>query len=146
MFRKSFTLRMSLLLALGLGACTSQAMQGGGALEPPITETRWRLTELMGERVTLTKYPYIVMRKDGRYEGFGGCNRIAGSYELKAPNRIRLTKGVTTMMACIRGMEEEALLVEMLGRADSYAIHDGRLQLHRARMAPLAVFEASEAE
>jgi hypothetical protein len=39
-------------------------------------------------------------------------------------------------------METEASLMRVLGRVDNYAILDTRLSLAKARMAPLARFEA----
>ena len=40
----------------------------------------------------------------------------------------------------------QRMLFEVLGMTDSYAIRDNKLMLHKARMAPLAVFEAGLAE
>lgn len=109
-----------------------------------LTETHWKLVELMGKPVADSQNePHILLQKDdGRFHGSGGCNRIGGGYELKPNGRIRFTKGISTRMACINGMEVEAQLMDVLTRADSYVIVGNALQLNRARMAPLARFEA----
>jgi heat shock protein HslJ len=56
-------------------------------------------------------------------------------------NRIRFSQMISTMMACPE-MEVERQLAEVLGTADSYILQGDKLQLIRARMAPLAKFEA----
>ena len=112
--------------------------------EPALTETYWKLVELMGKPVgALSRDAYIILKaEDGKVTGSGGCNRIAGGYEVvPEKNRIRFSKMISTMMACVKGMDTEHAFTEMLGRADSYTISGGKLQLLRARMAPLAVFE-----
>ena len=45
-------------------------------------------------------------------------------------------------MACAAGMEVEQAFHEVLRNADSFALDGDRLVLNRARMAPLARFEA----
>ncbi|PZO83394.1 MAG: heat-shock protein [Micavibrio aeruginosavorus] len=111
--------------------------------EPKLTETYWKLVRLMGEPVKPSQNEAHIILKDhdARVIGSGGCNRLTGGYVLKQPERIRFTQIVSTMMACPSGMDREQEFLETLGRVDSYVIRDGRLQLLRARMAPLAEFE-----
>ncbi len=112
--------------------------------ELSLSETYWKLVELMGKPVgALSRDAYLILKaEDGKVTGSGGCNRIAGSYEASPEkNRIRFSKMISTMMACVDGMDTEHAFTEMLGRVDSYALAGGKLQLLRARMAPLAVFE-----
>lgn len=110
-----------------------------------VTEKYWKLTELRGLPVpALEREPYLVLRVDGRrVSGFGGCNVFTGSYEIdEATGRIRFGQIAATMMACASGMEVEKAFHGVLRAADSYSLNGDRLTLNRARMAPLARFEA----
>jgi heat shock protein HslJ len=75
--------------------------------------------------------------------GFGGCNRFIGSYKLDAAaSRLSFGQIATTSMACISSMEVEQAFYEVLRNADNYSLAGDHLTLNRARMAPLARFEA----
>lgn len=111
-----------------------------------ITERYWRLVELNGQPVAaLRREPFFILRTEGRrVNGFGGCNTLAGSYELdEATFRIRFDQVASTMMACESGMDVEQAFHEVLRSADNYSVDGGRLILNRARMAPLARFEGA---
>lgn len=113
---------------------------------PALTGTAWKLVELFGKPVTPApgaENPTIQLREEGqRIEGFGGCNRFTGAYELKGGDRIAFSGIAATLRSC-PDMATEAELFEVLGMTDGYAIAAGRLSLHKARMAPLARFEAA---
>lgn len=108
-----------------------------------ILDIRWRLVELMGKPVeTDERFPFIHLNaKEGRVSGFGGCNSIGGSYELKVGNRVRFTNMASTMMAC-PDMDSEQEFFNVLSMTDNFACDGKTLALHKARMAPLARFEA----
>ncbi|PKN40343.1 MAG: hypothetical protein CVU60_16025 [Deltaproteobacteria bacterium HGW-Deltaproteobacteria-18] len=108
-----------------------------------ILDTRWRLVELFGKPVAEnTRFPFILLdAQAGRISGFGGCNSISGSYELKAGKRIRFTNMASTMMAC-PDMDTEQEFFNVLAMTDNFACNGKTLFLHKARMAPLARFEA----
>lgn len=121
----------------------------------PLTETYWKLTELMGKPITATQNePHLILKakminpaissneKNGRVIGSGGCNRISGNYTLDKLDRIHFSQMVSTMMACASGMTVEREFLTVLGKVDSYMIHGDQLQLNKARMAPLAKFVA----
>jgi uncharacterized lipoprotein NlpE involved in copper resistance/heat shock protein HslJ len=110
-----------------------------------ILDTRWKLVELWGKPVVASdgaRVPFILLSsKDARFTGFGGCNAASGGYELKTGNRIRFTDMASTLMACPdMGVEQE--FFQVLGMADNFACDGHTLYLHKARMAPLAKFEA----
>lgn len=114
-------------------------------LQTGITEVRWKLVELRGQPVPqLEREPYFILRADeGRVEGFGGCNSFTGSYTLdEATLRLSFDDVVSTLMACQGGMEVESSLHEVLRSVDNYSLNGDQLSLNRARMAPLARFEA----
>jgi heat shock protein HslJ len=66
---------------------------------------------------------------------------MMGTYELQPGNRIRFTKMAGTLMAC-QNMEIEDQLRKVLEMADNYNLDGDKLVLNKARMAPLARFEA----
>jgi len=111
-----------------------------------IEETYWKLTELQGKPIVksegMTKDIHIILKKDGnRVQGFSGCNTIMGQYELKEGNRIVFSGMASTMMAC-PDMSTEANFNKMLGAIDNYSINGKTMSLSKAKMAPMARFEA----
>lgn len=111
-----------------------------------ITEKYWKLVELNGQPVAKTddmrKEPHMILHTAGkRINANGGCNSMMGSYELLPGNRIRFTKMAGTLMAC-PNMEIEDQLRKVLEMADNYNLDGDKLVLNKARMAPLARFEA----
>ena len=115
----------------------------------PLVGTTWYLKAIHGKEITAgpdRKKPYIIFQPDGyRVNGFAGCNTFIGSYETRPPDRLSFSKTAATQMMCL-DMEVETMLFEVLGETDSFALRDGTLMLHKARMAPLAVFEAGPAQ
>lgn len=112
--------------------------------------TRWKLIEINGQPVTEesgnANEPFITFNAEGQVFGNGGCNSVRGVYELGAGDRLSFPKPLAaTMMMCIN-MGTEDQFMRMFENVDSYAIQGDILSLHRARMAPLARFEAVEAE
>lgn len=104
---------------------------------------KWYLVSLGGQKSegANDRIPYLQFdAKENRVNGFAGCNRFFGSFELKENNRLRF-KGVgATRMACI-DMSVEDRLFEVFDQFDSYILVGNQLQLIKGRMAPLAVFE-----
>jgi heat shock protein HslJ len=67
---------------------------------------------------------------------------LMGEYELNEESlRIKFSRGASTMMAC-PDMKTEQALGEMLEKVDNYSINENQMTLNKARMAPLARFEA----
>jgi len=115
-----------------------------------ITETYWRLTELMGQPVekdeNMKKEIHIVLKKEGnRVQGFSGCNTIMGQYEIKEGNYIKFSGMASTMMAC-PNMKMEGEFNKVLGAVDNYSLNGKTMTLNKARMAPMARFEAVESK
>ncbi|MCW5619581.1 MAG: META domain-containing protein [Burkholderiales bacterium] len=105
----------------------------------------WKLIELNGQPVpALEREPHFILKvEEGRVNGFGGCNGFTGSYTLdEAASRISFSQIASTMMACPSGMDVETAFHEVLRTAHNYSLDGDRLTLNRARMAPLARFEA----
>lgn len=114
-------------------------------LTDPLLDRYWRLTELNGKPVPALPRPaYLILRSEGaRAGGLGGCNTFGGGYTLDAAaSRISLDQMVSTQMACAQGMDVEQAFHEALRNADNYSLNGDTLTLNKARMAPLARFEA----
>jgi heat shock protein HslJ len=62
---------------------------------------------------------------------------------VKNGSQITLSQVATTMMACL-DMTVETQFMEILKTADNYSLNGNTMTLNKARMAPLAVFEAVE--
>jgi copper homeostasis protein (lipoprotein) len=110
-----------------------------------ILEKYWKLTELNGKPLkpdsTLRKEPHIIFKEnDNKIVGHGGCNSIFGTEELKAGNRISLSRLGSTYMACER-MEVESQFLKVLQTTDNYNLVGDMLVLNKGRMAPLAKFK-----
>lgn len=110
-----------------------------------VAGTYWKLVELRGQPVpALPKAPWLRLEAEGmRASGFGGCNGFGGTYTLDgAALRVRFSQMVSTMKACPQGMDVERTLAEVMEQVDNYSLSGTHLSLNRARMAPLARFEA----
>lgn len=110
-----------------------------------LIETYWKLTELNGKSWTtkpgVREIHIILKEKDNKIQGFLGCNTLNGTYDLKDGNRISFSKMATTLMAC-PDMSMEDALKKVIEKADNYSIKGENLSLNKARMAPLARFQA----
>ncbi len=110
-----------------------------------LTEKYWKLVELNGRPVpALAREPYLILKaKGGRVSGFGGCNPFTATYDFdEAASRIRFRKLAVNTMVCASSLEMEEAFHQVLRTVDNYSLDGDRLTLNRARMAPLARFEA----
>lgn len=108
---------------------------------------KWRPIELLGQPVildgTLKTEPTLTFDdKENRYIGITGCNNISGEFEILPFNKLKLSPGMSTMMACEK-MEIEQKLGEVLRQADGFIINADELILIKGKMAPLARFKVA---
>ena len=137
------------MIVLGMTACNCSKKQKTEATEVSkstesmgLTNQHWKLTELIGKTIeNQTPEAYIVFNDDGTVNGCLGCNRFNGTYTLQEGNRIRFSELANTQMMCLN-MDVETELRKVLQTVDNYYLSEGKLILNRARMAPLAHFEA----
>ena len=127
-------------------ACdTAKKVASNDANSTPLTGTKWRLIELDGKPVAEKingKEPFLELQEvDKRYAASGGCNGIGGQFTFSKNGRIQFSQGMSTMMAC-ENMEVETQLKNALIATDNYTINGNTLSLNKARMAPLARFQA----
>lgn len=111
-----------------------------------LKEKYWKLTELYGKPVkvdsTFMKEPHVIFKTaEDQVNGNGGCNGFGGKYELKSPNRIKVSNLISTQMAC-PALDVENNFTKALQAADNYYVKGDTLILNKARMAPLARFVA----
>jgi heat shock protein HslJ len=116
----------------------------GDAATLGITNRYWKLVELNGNSVTYPEFSreaFVLMTLDGRIRGNLGCNSFFGSFALEEGDRISFSQLGNTQMMCI-DMSIEDEVKNVLQNADNYNLNEKQLVLNRARMAPLARFEA----
>ena len=113
----------------------------------PLIGTKWLLVELQGQAVVNNgeskELFCLQLSQDGKVSAYAGCNRMFGGYELKEGFRIHFTDMASTRMAC-PDMKTEQILGEALQTSDNYSLNGNKMTLNKAKMAPLAVFEAGE--
>jgi heat shock protein HslJ len=109
-----------------------------------LLEKYWKLVELHGKPVQVDstlKEPHIIFKESSNIIiGNAGCNSISGRYKIESPNRIEISKAISTQMAC-PGMDVERELLNALQRADNFSVAGDMLTLNKAKMAPLARFK-----
>jgi heat shock protein HslJ len=113
-----------------------------------LINTKWIITELRGKTVELknpNKKIFLVFNdKKNKVHGFAGCNNFNGTYKLEGNGRIKFSENMAmTMMAC-PDMEIEQAFIKVLAQADNYNLNENKLVINKARMAPLARFEAEQ--
>ena len=113
---------------------------------PEVVNKYWKLTVLDGTPVTMEaaqeREAHFILRSDGSFSGFGGCNSFSGSYELKDSNRIDFDENMAvTMRACLELKLDERAFLNVFYNADSYLLNGDQLSLKKGSTT-LAVFEA----
>ena len=95
-------------------------------------DTYWKLTRVAGRPVQVghnEREPHVLLRSEGhQLAGFGGCNRLLGTFEVDGAS-IRFGPLGATMMACQEGEETERALTQALERATSWQITGQHLEL-----------------
>jgi uncharacterized lipoprotein YbaY/heat shock protein HslJ len=111
--------------------------------------TNWKLTHLGGKPVVVKgaqREPNLVLDSEKRsLAGSGGCNRIAGKYEI-IDQRIGFGTIASTKMACPDGMDTEQAFIEMLSQVRVWKVLGKTLELYDGQGKQLARFEASPRE
>jgi heat shock protein HslJ len=113
---------------------------------PSIEEKYWKLVTLYGNVVVPEKgdrkEAHLMLKAEGnRVAGSGGCNTISGDYLLSEGNGIKFSKLVTTKMEC-PVMDTETEFLKILEMVDGYTLAGDTLQIHKAKMVPVAKFVA----
>ncbi len=110
-----------------------------------LAETKWKLVELNGKAVTNTsnKEYYINLdSKTGKFAAFAGCNKIFGSFVMKATTKLAFSNIGSTKMSCPE-MSTETNFNKALTKVDNYMIEGTMLHFHNGKKA-VAKFEATK--
>ncbi len=115
--------------------------------ENKLVDKNWKLIELFGNQVVLRENapePRITFNAENKFSGNAGCNRIAGSYQIREKSdSIRFSQVVATKMMCINGMETENKFLQALDETRTYIIQNDTLIFYapqKASLKPLARF------
>ncbi|MCL2590767.1 MAG: META domain-containing protein [Betaproteobacteria bacterium] len=112
----------------------------------PITGEVWRPIWLEGWKSPAAATPegsekaYLRLM-DGRVQGYGGCNWIAGNY-LQTSNQVSFSRLISTRRACIVGMEWEDAFLKALGNVSAWERHGDLLRLYDTEKRLLIEMEA----
>ncbi|HRO07792.1 MAG TPA: copper resistance protein NlpE N-terminal domain-containing protein [Saprospiraceae bacterium] len=108
---------------------------------PNVEDKRWKLVELNGKPVKgNAETHFLILHADKRQaQAKANCNVLILNYRITNELAIRFDQGISTLMACPDGLEDE--YVKVLSTVDNLSVSGDRLTLNKARMAPLAVFE-----
>jgi putative lipoprotein len=120
------------------------AAQSG--LRLTLEKTYWKLTQLGGAPVSDTQVePHLVLDPaTRRVGGSAGCNQFSGGYQVDG-DRLRLSQTVSTMKACMKGMETEKAFLDALQQASRWRITGQELELLDSNGKVLARFEGRPA-
>jgi putative lipoprotein len=121
----------------------------GGETTVPLENTYWKLTHLGDAPVVADsqqKEPHLILNTGThRAAGSGGCNQFGGGYELNG-DRLKLDKLVSTMMACMEGMETERAFMNALGQVNGWRLTGKQLELTDAGGKVVARFDGLHME
>jgi len=107
----------------------------------PFTKTKWRLVELVGKKTENIDAYIFFSEEENRVYGNGSCNNFNGRFETLNGYKINISNVSGTLKACT-DMSTEKTFFSILETVDNYAIKGDKMTLNRAKMTPLAVFEA----
>lgn len=135
------------VLALAICSLAAEPQQTDASL----TNTEWQLVRLGEQKIALPKVvrrvPSILLNPEGnRVAGFGGCNRLMGSYELMGQD-LSFKNMATTKMACPGdAMKFETAFMQALSGTRGWTIVGGKLTIVDGTGKGLAEFRTARAK
>lgn len=135
---KQITFALALLLTLSANKC-SNTPDSMSALK----DTKWNIGSLAGEALQLpadVERPWLMLSGDN-LQGFGGCNRLMGQYQLDG-NALSFMGVGSTKMYCEGIQPTESAVMEMLYKVDAFKMDKGMMKLMGAGK-ELATLQAS---
>jgi heat shock protein HslJ len=125
----------------------SLAPQTKDAANLSLENTYWKLTSLGTTPVPASsgpRDPHLTLNSaNHRVSGSGGCNQLAGSYQLQG-DHLKFGQMASTMMACASGMDTEREFTQALDQATTWKITHQNLELFDSSGKLLARLEASQ--
>lgn len=131
---------------------SSDTIEEVGVVEDvSIEQKKWKLKTLEGKDIQMAENQdedlfFMLDPDENRIMGFSGCNTFNGTYTLAEGNRIRFAQMAATLKSCPDIHIDESEFLNVFELADNYTVNNNELSLNVGRRAPLAVFEAVEAE
>lgn len=109
------------------------------------TDTKWKLVKLMGQDISNSE-AFISFKTDkNTVFGNSGCNTFNGTFTIANQFQLTLSEMATTMKSCPeKDMTIEQNFLDVLNTTDNFSLNGNTMTLNKAKMAPLAVFEAVE--
>lgn len=98
----------------------------------PLAETKWKLVELNGKAVqSVTNKDYFINfdSKSGKFEAYTGCNKITGTFFMKASGKLGFSKIVGTQKTC-DNIDFENDFIKTIQKTDNYMIENNATMLH----------------
>ena len=111
---------------------------------PIIENKRWQIIEIFGKTVnSKPETHYLIFHADeNKLEAKVNCNIILSPYSITQQYRIKISEGISTMMACEDNLEAE--LIKALNTADNISFTESTLTLNKGRMSPLIKLKLAE--
>ena len=102
-----------------------------------VENKRWQIVEIFGKTVNgKPDTHYLIFHADeNKLEAKVNCNSILSPYSITQQYRIKISEGISTMMACENNLETE--LIKALNMADNISFTESSLTLNKGRMSPL---------
>lgn len=102
-------------------------------LSPSLESTSWQWIDWTQGDTTerpLSQEPITLMFKEGKVNGFGGCNNYFSNYQIEGDRLMMSDPFGRTFKACGNLSQQEDQFLEKLGQVESYQINpDGQLFL-----------------
>jgi copper homeostasis protein (lipoprotein) len=118
---------------------------GPRSSQATLENTYWKLTRLGTQPAELGaggREVFLTLVAEGRrVQGFSGCNRFIGGYQLDG-RRLAFQQMARTQMACPEGMEQEDAFLNALEATASWEIRGEHLELYSAEGVMLLRFES----
>lgn len=111
--------------------CSATSVSESSAESARLYEVKWRLVEINGIALT-TNNPYIKFEGAAKiYAGNGGCNQIAGAFEISGTS-ISFSRAITTRMACLDAETEQVEIdfIKALEHTTRFQLQDNVLRFY----------------
>jgi heat shock protein HslJ len=132
-------------VCLLIGCCMSVVVSATPAAG--LAGSEWRPLRLGQMEVEAVEGLFVRFEGEGRLTGYGGCNRLFGSYEITGEVRLLIGALGATRRACPEPlMAQEQALRDVLERARRFGRKRFRLVLFGTQDEPLAEFVQTDAD
>ncbi len=139
--------RPTLFVKRFVGAWPGETCETNRA-DSPLVNSYWKIAVLKGETLTPVdgrREASLTLRSGAQKEASAtvGCNRMAGSFDVKPGGGLTFSRFASTMMACPPPLDaRERGLSEVLANTRAYAIAGSTMALYDERREILAVLRA----